>query len=345
MLVLKRCVVSNLQRRSMAPDIWRQQLLYEPTQKSVRCMQIGTSEEAPSVMRRRKFVPIEPESIVPQSVPEHARVVICGGGIMGASVAYHLALLGWGKDTVLIEQDKVGGGSPWAASGLAGRFEPSYAELKLAEYSVDLIKALTDKGLPTGWKQVGSLNLARTFDRMITFNRMKSQGKAWGVPCDILTPEQCKDKCPLIEISDLEGGFWIPEDGVCDPQLVCYSFMDEARRLGVQVVEHCGLKNTHTEHGRISRVDTTSGNINCEFFVNCTGFWAREVGTLSTPVVKVPLKPVEHHFLHTKTIENLDPMTPFVRDYDGGVYFREKDGRILAGKYADAAEYEKSGKI
>ncbi|XP_073832377.1 pyruvate dehydrogenase phosphatase regulatory subunit, mitochondrial [Musca autumnalis] len=305
----------------------------------------GSSSQAPTagneptnVFRKRKFIPQNPEQKAVCDLPPEAKVVVCGGGIVGASVAYHLALLGWGKQTLVLEQDTVAGDSHWCASGLAGRFEPSYTELKLAEYSVQLIKDFTNKGLPTGWKQVGSLNLGRTFDRMISFNRMKSCGVSWNIPCEILSPEQCKEKCPLIEVNDLLGGLWIPDDGVCDPHLVCQTLIEEAKRMDVRVVEHCAVKKIRSEKGKVAQVETTSGDVKCEYFVNCTGFWAREVGTLSKPPVKVPLKAVEHHYLHTKPMEGLSPMTPFVRDFDGGIYFREKDGCILAGGFEREAK-------
>ncbi|EDW62674.1 pyruvate dehydrogenase phosphatase regulatory subunit, mitochondrial [Drosophila virilis] len=293
------------------------------------------------VLSKRKFQPheaVDPNEKLAGQVPGQARVVICGGGITGASVAYHLGLQGWGGETLLIEQDGVGGELPWSACGLAGRFEPSYTELKLSEYSIDLIKQLTERGLPTGWRQVGSLNLARSFDRMTSFHRMKSQAVAWGMNCEILTPEQCKQHCSLLSLDGIEGGLWIPEDGVCDPHLVCHAFIEEARRLGVRIVEHCAVKKIHSDHGKVARVETTGGDVNCEYFVNCTGFWAREVGTLSKPVVKVPLKAVEHHYLHTKPIDQLDPYTPFVRDFDGRIFFRECEGHILAGGYEREAK-------
>lgn len=151
------------------------------------------------------------------------------------------------------------------SSDLAGRFEPSYTELKLAEYSINLIKEFTERGLPTGWMQVGSLNLARTFDRMTSFNRMKSQGLAWGIPCAILTPEQCKEKCPLIDTKDIIGGLWIPEDGVCDSQLICQTMIKEAMSMGVQVVEHCAVKKIRTTHNKVSQVETTGGTVDCKF--------------------------------------------------------------------------------
>ncbi|KAJ8980038.1 hypothetical protein NQ317_019726 [Molorchus minor] len=101
--------------------------------------------------------------------PTSVRVVICGGGMMGASVAYHLGKLGWGNETVLIEQNRVGGGTTWHSSGLIGVFKPSLSQVKLTKSSIDLYKELESKGLSTGWKQCGSLNIARTRDRMAVF--------------------------------------------------------------------------------------------------------------------------------------------------------------------------------
>lgn len=107
--------------------------------------------------------------------PKDARVVICGGGIMGAAVAYQLAQRGWGQHTVLIEKGRIGEGNPWHFSGLLGELKPTYSQVLLAQTSLELIKEFDRKGLPTGWKQTGSLNLARTRDRMTMFRRMKSQ--------------------------------------------------------------------------------------------------------------------------------------------------------------------------
>ncbi|XP_013105604.2 pyruvate dehydrogenase phosphatase regulatory subunit, mitochondrial [Stomoxys calcitrans] len=296
------------------------------------------AESKPVVFRKRKFIPQEPSKVSDGCLPPQVGVIICGGGIMGASVAYHLALLGWGKNTLLIEQESIAAKKPWSGSGLVGRFESGYTELKLSEYTTQLIKEFTKKGLRTGWRQVGSLNLARTYDRMISFKRMKTQGVAWNIPWEMLSPEECKEKCPLIKVDDILGGLWIPDDGVCEPHLVCDSFLEEAKRMGVQVVEHCAVKKIRATDGKVSQVDTTSGDVKCDFFVNCTGFWAREVGTLSKPKIKIPLRAVEHHYLRTKPFEGISPMNPFVRDFDGRVYFREKEGGVLAGGFEREAK-------
>ncbi|XP_018566910.1 pyruvate dehydrogenase phosphatase regulatory subunit, mitochondrial [Anoplophora glabripennis] len=278
--------------------------------------------------------------------PRDAKVVVCGGGVMGASVAYHLGKLGWGNETVLVEQNRVGGGTTWHSSGLIGVFKPSLAQVKITKSSIELYKELNSKGLSTGWKQCGSLNLARTNDRMTVFRRMKAQSAFWQIDCELLTPQQCKEKCSLINTDDIVGGLWIPGDGVGDPYEICLTVVNEAKKMGVKVVENCTIKKINQANGTVSSIETDLGNINCEYFINCAGFWARGVGQLSEPNVKVPLHAVEHHYMHTKPIPGLDPMLPVVRDQDGYIYFRENNGRLLAGGFEPVAKpaYE-DGKI
>lgn len=132
---------------------------------------------------------------------------------------------------------------------------------------------------------------------------------------------------------DLFGGLWIPKDGVADPTLICDTLIEEAVRLGVRVVESCAVTQVSQDGGRVAGVNTTKGYTKCDYFVNCGGFWARNIGQLSKPCVKVPLHAVEHYYLYTKPIEGLDPMTPVVRDLDGQIYIKESKGRILGGGF------------
>ncbi|KAB0792639.1 hypothetical protein PPYR_14600 [Photinus pyralis] len=279
-----------------------------------------------------------PESGPP---PRNARVVIAGGGVMGASVAYHIAKLGWAKDTVLLDQNKIGGGTTWNSSGLLGIFKPSYSQVKLSQTSKKLYQELEARGLSTGWKECGSLNLAKTKDRMIVFRRMIAQSVLWDIKCELLTPIQCKEKCPLLNVDDLEGGLWIPGDGVGDPYQICNALTEEARRMGVTVIEHCALRKVNQTNGKVCGVETELGPIDCDFFVNCAGFWARGVGRLSEPCVKVPIHACEHYYLHTKPmsqLQQLQTMFPVVRDLDGHIYFREYKGRLLAGGFEPVAK-------
>ncbi|KZC08438.1 Pyruvate dehydrogenase phosphatase regulatory subunit, mitochondrial [Dufourea novaeangliae] len=275
---------------------------------------------------------------VDDPLPKEAKVVICGGGVMGGAVAYHLSLMGLGDQTVIIESGRLGGGTTWHTSGLVGAFKPSLAQVKLAQDSIALYKELEEKGLPTGWKQCGSLSLARTRDRMTVFRRMKAQSISRNIECHLVTPKQVQEICPLLRVDDLIGGLWIPHDGVGDPYQICLTLIGEAKKKGVKVFEDCKVTKVVTQNGRIEAVETTSGVIECEHFVNCAGFWARNVGKLSEPYVKVPLHPVEHYYLHTKPIDGLNPMTPVIRDLDGYIYFRENNGRLLAGGFEPVAK-------
>ncbi|XP_075230059.1 pyruvate dehydrogenase phosphatase regulatory subunit, mitochondrial [Lycorma delicatula] len=275
-----------------------------------------------------------------QNVPftNEAEVVVCGGGVMGAAVAYHLAELGWGNKTIVVEQGRVGGGTTWHSSGLVGVFKPTRAQVQLCQSSVKLYQQLEAEGLPTGWKQCGSLCVARTNDRMTVFRRMKAQSVALDVDCQLVTPEEAKKICPLINIEGLKGALWIPGDGVGDPYDICLSLLEAAKRKGVRVYEFCGVKHVLNESGKVVGVDTSLGTVQCQVFVNCGGFWARNIGQLSEPFVKVPLHAVEHYYLHTKPIPGLDPMTPVVRDQDGHIYFREHEGCLLAGGFEPVAK-------
>lgn len=163
------------------------------------------NENNKNVLKIREFAPHTPKIEI-ENFPSKVKVVVCGGGIIGSSVAYHLAKCGWAEHTVLLEQSEIKENSALLASGMAGRFKPNYSEWKLANYSVDLIKELTAKGYNTGWKECGSLNLARSYDRMIHFRRLKSQALAWGMECELLSPDECKEKCPIIDVTDLSGG-------------------------------------------------------------------------------------------------------------------------------------------
>lgn len=252
---------------------------------------------------------------------------------IGSSVAYHLGLKGWGPHTTIVEQNQIGESSKWYSSGLVGTFKSSHTQVKMCRKSVNLIEELGRKGYNTGWKQCGALNLARNRDRMTSYRRLNSLGAGWNIKSKLVSPDECAELCPIIQTDDLIGGLWIPGDGVADPNAVCHALISECIKMGVSVVEHCGITQINQTDGKVSSVETTGGTVDCIYFVNCAGFWARTVGQLSEPNVKVPLHPVEHYYLHTKPVDGLSPNTPVIRDMDGNVYMREHDGRILAGGY------------
>jgi len=172
------------------------------------------------------------------SFPTQARVVVIGGGIMGCSTAYHLAKLGW-KDVVLLEQGRLSGGTTWHAAGLVGQLR-SYQNLtRLIRYSTELYSKLeAETGLATGWKQCGSLSVARTEERMVLLRRSAAMANAQGVDCEALTPQQAGEKYPIMRTDDLVGAVWLPGDGKANPADItqalargdrCYGIFDRDR--------------------------------------------------------------------------------------------------------------------
>ena len=210
--------------------------------------------------------------------PTQARVVIIGGGIMGCSTAYHLAKLGW-KDVVLLEQGRLSGGTTWHAAGLVGQLR-SYQNLtRLIRYSTELYSKLeAETGLATGWKQCGSLSVARTEERMVLLRRSAAMANAQGVDCEPLTPKQAGEKYPIMRTDDLVGAVWLPGDGKANPADITQALARGARTGGVRIFEKTRVTAIDTKDGRVSGVQTTEGPIKAEIVVNCGGQWARQLG-------------------------------------------------------------------
>ena len=143
--------------------------------------------------------------------------VIVGGGIVGASVAYHLAKLGR-RDIVLLEQGRLTCGTTWHAAGLVGQMRPNRSMTRMSQYGIQLYSSLEQEtGLATGWKQCGSVNVARTPERWIVFQRQAAMARSFGIEVDLLTPREALEKWPLLRIDDLQGALWFPADGKANP--------------------------------------------------------------------------------------------------------------------------------
>ncbi|KAK2189458.1 hypothetical protein NP493_106g05056 [Ridgeia piscesae] len=265
-------------------------------------------------------------------LPESARVVICGGGVVGTSLAYHLTLLGW-SDVVLLEQGSLTCGTTWHAAGQVTRLRWSAVETALTMYSTELYQQLEDEGYHTGWKKCGSINVARTDDRLLAYKRALVNAKPLGIEGQILSPEQVKDRIPMLRTDDIKGGIWLPDDGVVNPTDLTMALAKKAREGGVKIVERCKVQRVQTENDMVSAVVTDQGSIACKFFVNCAGQWAWELGQLCDQPVRVPLHPCAHFYLVTKPFGDINPMMPVVRDFDGYIYLREWGGGILGGGF------------
>ncbi|XP_021346969.1 pyruvate dehydrogenase phosphatase regulatory subunit, mitochondrial-like isoform X2 [Mizuhopecten yessoensis] len=269
---------------------------------------------------------------VTRHVPSSTRVVICGGGVLGTSVAYHLAERGW-HDVVLLEQGSLTCGTTWHSAGLIGQLGKDDIEgCKLIGYGLQLYKDL-ERSHGIGWKQCGSLLLAQTKDRLVTVERKHSLAKVIGVESHLVTPSEISDLCPWIKTSDLQGGLWIPGDGVVAPNDLVYAYNNVAKSKGIQVMEGVKVEDVLSTDGKVTGVQTSHGHIQCEYFVSCSGQWARHLGARSTPSVQVPLHSNEHFYIVSSAIPNMDPMMPVIRDYDGSIYAREWSGGLLAGGF------------
>jgi glycine cleavage system aminomethyltransferase T/glycine/D-amino acid oxidase-like deaminating enzyme len=275
-------------------------------------------------------------------LPTHARVIIVGGGIAGCSTAYHLSKLGV-TDVLLLEQGKLTSGTTWHAAGLVGQMRPNRNMTRMSKYGIELYATLeAETGLATGWKQCGSVNVARTPERMQVLRKQVSLARSFGVEVEVevITPHEAGQRVPVLRTDDLQGGIWIPGDGKANPADLCMSLAKGARNRGVKIVEDIEVTGVLIERGaggeRIAGVRTALGEVRCEILVNCAGQWARQFGALAG--VNVPLYSAEHFYIVTDRIDGVTPMMPVVRDPDGFIYYKEEVGGLLMGGFEPKAK-------
>jgi len=268
--------------------------------------------------------------------PARARAVIVGGGIVGCSVAYHLAKLGW-KDVVLLEQGRLSGGTTWHAAGLVGQLRTHPAMTRLIRYSTELYAKLeAETGLSTGWKQCGSLTVARSDDRMTLLRRVAALAEGQGVAAELMTPQQAGEKWPVMRSDDLKGAVWLPGDGKANPTDITQALAKGARQNGVRILEKTRVTGLTIANGRMAGVKTDQGDIAADIVVNCAGQWARALGRMAG--VAVPLYSCEHMYVVTKRIAGVLPDLPCLRDPDGYIYFKEEVGGLLMGGFEPVAK-------
>jgi glycine cleavage system aminomethyltransferase T/glycine/D-amino acid oxidase-like deaminating enzyme len=270
------------------------------------------------------------------SFPTQAKIVIVGGGIAGCSVAYHLAKLGQ-TDVVLLEQGKLTSGTTWHAAGLVGQMRPNRNMTSMSKYGIELYSSLeAETGLATGWKQCGSVNVARTPERMKVLRKQIALARSFGVEVHEITPQEVGDRAPLLRTDDLVGGVWIPGDGKANPADLCMSLAKGARQRGAKIFEDIEVTGVDLCEGRVKGIKTKQGDIQCDILVNCAGQWARQFGQLAG--VNVPLYSAEHFYIVTDKIDGIHPMWPVVRDPDGYIYYKEEVGGLVMGGFEPVAK-------
>ncbi|KQZ88956.1 FAD-dependent oxidoreductase [Phycicoccus sp. Root563] len=269
-------------------------------------------------------------------LPTRARVVVIGGGVIGCSVAYHLAHLGW-TDVLLLEQGSLSGGTTWHAAGLVGQLRASEAGTRLVQYSTDLYARLeAETGLGTGYRTCGGLTVARTPDRMVALRRTAASAAAYDLDCELLTADQAHERYPLMRHEDLQGALWLPGDGRANPTDLTQALARGARNLGVVVRERVRVTGVDTRDGRATGVRTDHGDVEAEVVVNCAGQWANAVGAMAG--VNVPLHSAEHFYVVTDQVDGVHRDLPILRDPDGWTYVKEEVGGLLVGGFEPQAK-------
>jgi dimethylglycine dehydrogenase len=275
-------------------------------------------------------------------LPSKARVVIIGGGVVGASCLYHLAKKGW-TDCVLLEKNELTAGSTWHAAGNVPTFSTSWSIMNMQRYSTELYARLGDEvDYPMNYHQTGSLRLAHTKERMQEFERARAMGVYQGMGMEVLRPEEVKERYPFIEIHDLAGALYDPNDGDIDPAQVTQALAKGARDWGAQIVRFCPATGVTQQSDKSWIVHTEKGDIACDIVVNSAGYYAQRVGEWFKPYGgrTVPMMVMSHQYLLSEEIPEIEAHSketgkklPLLRDVDVSYYLRQEKHGFNLGPY------------
>jgi heterotetrameric sarcosine oxidase gamma subunit len=266
------------------------------------------------------------------AIPDRARAVVVGGGVIGTSVAYHLAHAGV-PDVVLLERDRLTSGSTWHAAGLMATFgSTSQTSTELRMYTRDLYARLeAETGQATGLKQVGLIELAIEPGRLEEYRRVAAFNRLCGVEVHEISPAEVAGMFPLARVDDVLAGFYIPADGRVNPVDVTMALAKGARMRGARICEGVPVTGFSRRGGAVTGVRTPQGDIEAEYVVNCAGMWARQLGELAG--VSIPLQAAEHYYLLTEPIEGVDGDWPVLEDPANYGYYREEGGGLMLGLF------------
>lgn len=277
-----------------------------------------------------------PATTADRALPASASVVVIGGGVGGASVAFHLAELGQ-TDVVLVDRSELTSGSTFHSAGLVGQLRADPTLTRMNMYSVELYRRLQQTEHAPGWVECGGIRLASSPERLAEIRRQIGWATAFGLPLEEISAAQAHELFPLMDPAGVLGGAYLPSDGYVDPSQLCYALANLARGMGVQVHPHTRVTGIDAEHGRVTRVHTDRGTIACETVVNCGGMFAAEIARMLD--VRIPVVPMSHQYLVTDAfLERRDEPLPTLRDPDLLVYFRQEVDGLVMGGYERRAE-------
>ena len=263
----------------------------------------------------------------PRELPDRARVVIIGGGVGGASIAYHLAQLGE-RDVVLVDRNELTSGSTFHSAGLVGQLRGSVSLTRMMMDSVALYRTLD-----CGWVECGGIRLACTEEREQEVMRQVAWSKTFGLPLQLLSAEEAQALFPLMVTDGVRCASYLPTDGYLDPSLLTYALAEGARRGGCRVFTHTRVHDVVVTDGRVRGIKTEWGDIEAEVVVNAGGMYAAEIGRMAG--VRVPIIPFAHEYLVTQPFRErtADEHLPTLRDPDNLIYFREEGAGLVMGGY------------
>jgi 4-methylaminobutanoate oxidase (formaldehyde-forming) len=273
---------------------------------------------------------------MPSPLPQRADVVIVGGGIVGASIAYHLAKIGIGN-TVLLERKQLTCGTTWHAAGLVGQLRATRNLTELAKYTTGLFEGLEkETGQATGFKQNGSISIALHEERFEELKRGASMAKSFGLAVDVIGLNDIKSRVPHYNLDGAVGGVFLPKDGQVNPIDVTQALAAGARKGGAKVIENCKVTRILIERGRAVGVETAQGTIHADKVVIAAGMWSRDLGR--SIGVSLPLHAAEHFYIVTEPIADLPREMPVVRVPDECTYYKEDAGKLLVGAFEPVAK-------
>jgi 4-methylaminobutanoate oxidase (formaldehyde-forming) len=269
--------------------------------------------------------------VVERDLPSRVRCVIVGGGVGGTSIAYHLAELGF-RDVLLLERSELTSGSTFHSAGLVGQLRGSVSLTRMMMDSVELYRRLGGTEHDPGWVECGGIRLACSPERWEETRRQAGWAKTFGLPLELISAEEAREKFPLMAADGVVGASWLSTDGYLDPSRLTYALADGARRGGCRILTHTRVTGVDVRDGAVRGVKTDRGDVECELLVNAGGMYAAEIGRLAG--VRIPLVPMAHEYLVTQPFRDRGGAhLPTLRDPDHLVYFREEGGGLVMGGY------------
>ncbi|WP_078412289.1 GcvT family protein [Priestia abyssalis] len=267
---------------------------------------------------------------------EQKKIVIIGAGVVGCSTAYYLSRMGQRNITV-IEQGPLfeTGGSTSHAPGLVFQLSFSKVLTALASQTVEAFKELSADGQPSFYS-VGSLEVANTPERLEDLKRKAGIGASWGMEAVLLSPEECAQKCSLINPDNIYGGLYVPSDGIAKPLRAVDKMAHFAKSRGTEFYGHTEVTGINIVDGQVKAVETSAGRFEADLIICCAGFWGPRIGEMAG--VTIPLQPMAHQYVFTNDLQELtdeteEVTTPLIRDQDNSIYFRQVFNSLGIGSY------------